>query len=260
MTSRASIRSTNTTGDKVGVRLYSRKVQPGQHRTIVVNWKSSMSRQSIHAITLAGVGTATPERTASQRNNSGTSVTRDITTINDGAYVITGGVAGNNGTFSVTGVNHVLQSSETTNSHAGGMGSVYVPTKGTISNIGFTSSGTSPMAEVLAAFTPGLDAHTVSLTLTSTYTEDKQLDYITVWTSSSTALLYEVILGDSGGDDIGGVPRGVRVDITSDDQIIPAGSTNTRLLLYFDTLMTGKDFNITFEWTTGEMDTISFST
>lgn len=260
LTNRAGIRTTNSSGDKVGLRIYSRKVQPGQHRTIVVNWRSNMSRQTVHAITLAGVGTATPEATRSARNNSGTSVTSDLTTKNDGAYVITGGVAGNSGAFSVTGTNHTLESSQTTSSHAGAMGSVYVPTKGTISNIGYTSSGTSPMALVMAAFTPGLDAHTVTVTLTSTYTEDKQLDYITVWTSSSTALLYEVILGDSTGDNIGGVTRGVRADITSSDQIIPAGSTNTQLLLYFDTLMTGKDFKVTFEWTTGEIDTISFST
>lgn len=98
----------------------------------------------------------------------------------------------------------------------------------------------------------------VTLTLTSTYTSDRILDYIVIrWTATGSKLEYIELDGDQ--QTFADIPSNERIDVYQ-TLTIPANSTDTEFVMYFDGNVNNNTFTITFEWTSGEADSIMFGT
>ena len=102
------------------------------------------------------------EASSTAFNNSGVTTT-GLTTITDGAIVVTAGSIGNNYTMSAIGTNHNIDTQIAATSLACVIGDVATTIAGGITGIGFsTSPAPNNMEVVLAAFTPAFTAGTIT--------------------------------------------------------------------------------------------------
>ena len=158
LTLRAEIR--NIASNYCGVGLWSKSVTSGESGTITITWAGNNSRRTLVAYTLIGAQDVV-EASATAYNGSG-AVTTGLTTITDGAMVVTAGAIGDGLTMSAAGTNHTQDATIIASSHAGAIGHVPVATAGTITGIGFsTSPAPGNMEVVLAAFTPAMVEGTI---------------------------------------------------------------------------------------------------
>ena len=149
--SRSSVRTTRSPYN--GVAIFSKSITSGESGNIAVGWTGKNSRRTAYAYTLVNAQNVV-EATATAFSNTGT-VTSGLTTINDGAVVVTACANKDGYTMTAVGTGHVLDSSVTAGAHAGALGHVPVVTAGAISGIGFTATPTpNGEALALAAFTP----------------------------------------------------------------------------------------------------------
>lgn len=100
----------------------------------------------------------------------------------------------------------------------------------------------------------GIGNARLNATLTSTYLTDKTLDYVTLRWSNATTLSYVQLGADQQVTST--LPSNTRVDVYK-TMTLPARSTTTHFYAQMSGNIVGEEFVITFEWTTGERDTIT---
>lgn len=141
-----------------GVAMFRIAVSAGDSGSIIVTYPGATDERTLHAVTLSEVAAGAPEATEPEEIGSGspTTITDSITTLTDGAMIITAGHHGNGNALIATGTNHTLNNNQTAASSAGALGSVPVPTAGLVSGIGWnpTTSPTNRMSLFMAAFAP----------------------------------------------------------------------------------------------------------
>ena len=143
-----------TTSPFNGVSMFSKTVVSGESGNIVVTYSRNNNGRTVHAFTLANVNSATAEATATNFNNTG-STTTGLTTLTNGAIVVSGGTNRSDSAMSASGTNHSLSDARIGGTIlAGAIGNIPVSIAGSISNIGFTADTMDASAMVLGAFTP----------------------------------------------------------------------------------------------------------
>lgn len=151
LTSQASVRTTASPYN--GVAIFSKSITSGESGNVVVTWAGANSGRTAFAYTLVNAQN-TVEAVATAFSNTGL-VTSGLTTINNGAIIVTACANEDGYTMTAAGSNHTLDSSVVAGARAGAIGHVAVVIATAISGIGFTATPT-PNGEALAlvAFTP----------------------------------------------------------------------------------------------------------
>jgi hypothetical protein len=152
LTNIASVRTTTSLYN--GISLWRKSITSGESGNIVATWSGNNNARTLCVCVLVNAQNVVEVSTTSY-NNSGTT-TADLTTVTDGAVVVSACVNKDGNNMTAVGTGHILDSTVTASSQqAGAIGHVDVATAGTISGIGFTASPTpSGEALILAAFTP----------------------------------------------------------------------------------------------------------
>lgn len=139
-------------GGRSGLAMFRLSVTAGTSSTVTVTYPGNASRRSMHVVVLNNCQ-STEEAFNTASSGSG-NTTASITTLTNGAVVVSGGISGNGNVLSTTGTGHVLDDARTPTSSASALGHVNVTTASTITGIGFTSSSTNQMVVILASFAP----------------------------------------------------------------------------------------------------------
>jgi prepilin-type N-terminal cleavage/methylation domain-containing protein len=243
-------------GSRVGLSVYALAVTAGQVGTITATFPASVKPKSLTAYTAQGITSPIPEVVTLWTNGSG-SVLGSITPFTAGSLILSAMGQDASDALTVSGMNHqtdltVLEGSS--GGVGGAQGHIISTSTATLSTVGWTS-GADRMVLVLAAFKP--TSVPVTGTISSSYRTDRILDYITIrWTGSE--LLRSVALGGVT-QTVPGVPSGTRIDIQP-VMTVSANSTATAFEFYFDGAMRNRDMIVTFEWTNGDKDTVTFTT
>jgi hypothetical protein len=152
LTNIASVRTTTSLYN--GVSLWRKSVTSGESGNIVATWSGKNNARTLCACILVNAQNVVEASTTSYSNTETT--TASLTTVTDGAIVISACVNKDGNVMTAVGTDHTLDSTVAqSGEQAGAIGHVDVATAGTISGIGFTASPTpSGEALILAAFIP----------------------------------------------------------------------------------------------------------
>jgi len=139
---------------EAGLGMFWLDVVAGESGTIVVNFTGGVDDRTLHAFTLSNAAQQAPEASAvNTDNNGGTSLTANITTLTNGAMVVSGAYQGNPSALTAIGSGHVRDDLRISSSSAGAMGHRPVPTAGPVTGTGY-SAAFNRMVLILAAFRP----------------------------------------------------------------------------------------------------------
>lgn len=243
----------SASGNRTGYSLYALMTTAGYSGTIVGRFQGSLKPRIITAYTLTGARSVIPEAMSVGVSSTG-NVLASITPLTAGAMIVTAVQEGAKNALTPSGLNHVEDVEELKNGNGAAMGHILTTSLQQLNTVGFSASSPNRMVIMLASFPPSPDP--VTGTLSSTYQSVRTLEYFTVrW--SGVELLNSFTL-NGVTQTLPGVPSGTRINITS-PMAIPARATTAGFSLTFTNTMTGRDMVATFEWTSGDTDTIRFT-
>lgn len=243
----------STSGNRTGYSLYSLMTTAGYYGTITARFQGTLKPRIISACTLTRSKNAIPEAMSVAVNASG-GVLTSITPLTAGSMIVTAVQQGAKKTLDPSGLNHVEDVEEIKNGNSAAMGHILTTSLQLLSTVGWTSSGSNRMVVMAASFPPAPDP--VTGTLASSYQTLRTLEYLVVRWSGVELLNAVTVNGVTQSTP--GVPSGTRINIIN-PMTIPARATTAGFSLTFTNTMTARDMVATFEWTTGDKDTIKFT-
>ncbi len=243
----------NTSSNRTGYSLYALMATAGYFGTITGRFQGNLKPRIITAYTLTRAKSVVPEAMSMGRSATG-GVLTSITPLTAGAMIVTAVQEGAQKTLTPSGFNHVEDIELILNGNGAAMGHILTSSLAQLTTVGWTASSPNRMVVIAASFPPTPDP--VTGTLASTYATTRTLEYLVVrW--SGTELLNAFTL-NGVTQTTPGVPSGTRINITK-TMTVPANATATGFTLTFTNTMTARDMVATFEWTTGDKDTVKFT-